>query len=186
MAFIIIILVTIQCIMVICLLILLVLSPENMHTIYGLILDLILPITNYRTMICALLLTACSFSGYCPLNILGPIFLRTWLDRSILNMFIRGCSLGCVVSIIYVPYIMNCWASCIVLLFFLCWIIMILCDHLYLCSTLKGLNIRIHPKLCSMILATQSFLHHPLAKHRRFHTAIIIYKILHQLSKKNF
>ena len=41
---------------------------------------------------------------------------------------------------------------------------------------------RIHSKFCSLIPATQSFLCHTLAERRRFHTAIIVYKILHQLS----
>ena len=41
---------------------------------------------------------------------------------------------------------------------------------------------RIHSKFCSLIPATQSFLCHTLAERRRFHTAIIAYKILHQLS----
>ena len=40
----------------------------------------------------------------------------------------------------------------------------------------------IHSKFCSLIPATQSFLCHTLAERRRFHTAIIVYKILHQLS----
>ena len=41
---------------------------------------------------------------------------------------------------------------------------------------------RIHSKFCSLVPATQSFLCHTLAERRRFHTAIIVYKILHQLS----
>jgi len=40
----------------------------------------------------------------------------------------------------------------------------------------------IHSKFRLLIPATQRFLHHTLAEHRRFHTAIIVYKIFCQLS----
>lgn len=70
-------------------------------------------------------------------------------------MFIRGCSLDCIVSIVCVPYLVNCWANCIVLLSFQYWTI-VLCGHICLCSILKRFE-HIHSKFCSLIPATQMF-----------------------------
>ena len=40
----------------------------------------------------------------------------------------------------------------------------------------------IQSKICSLIPTTQGFSCYTLAEHRRFHTAIIVYRTLHQLS----
>ena len=86
--------------------------------------------------------------------------MKILLGRSILNMFIRGCSLGCTVFIVCVPYLMSCWASCIVLLSFLYWTIVMLCGHLHLYNALKSLNVfilsfarwsRLHKVFCAIL-----------------------------------
>ena len=41
---------------------------------------------------------------------------------------------------------------------------------------------RIHSKFCSLNPGTQGFFHHTLVECRPFHIAMIVYKILHQLS----
>ena len=40
----------------------------------------------------------------------------------------------------------------------------------------------VHSKFCSLLSATQGFFHCTLVECRRFHTAIMVYKILHHLS----
>ena len=97
-------------------------------------------------------------------------------------MFIRGCSLGCTVFIICVPYLTSCWASCIVLSFVLP--LLDYCDTVWSPSSVQYFKKfkRIHSKFCSLIPATQSFLCHTLAECGRFHTAIIVSRTLHQLS----
>ena len=56
-------------------------------------------------------------------------------------MFTKGCSLDCVVSVACVPYLISCWADCIVLLFYLYLTIVILYGHLHLFSFLEDLNV---------------------------------------------
>ena len=96
---------------------------------------------NYGTLIRVLLLTVDSFLRYHLLNILVSILMRIWPGRSILDMFMRGCSLDCIVSIVCVLHLVNCWANCIVLLSFQYWTIVMLCGHLCLYSILKDLNV---------------------------------------------
>ena len=92
-------------------------------------------------------------------------------------MIIRGCSPGCTVFIVCVPYLTSCWASCIVLLSYYC-------DAVWSPSSVQYFKKfeRIHSKFCLLIPDTQCFLCHTLAERRRFHTAILVYRTLHQLS----